>query len=57
MIATVLILSVLPTILCAFAFVYGLVFCILFFLFPELFVFFRVINNRTLFFYFFIHHL
>ena len=28
MIATVLILSVLPTILCAFAFVYGLVFCI-----------------------------
>ena len=28
MIATVLCLSVLPTVLCAFAFVYGLVFCI-----------------------------
>ena len=28
MIATILFLSVLPTILCAFAFVYGLVFCI-----------------------------
>ena len=28
MIATILVLSVLPTILCAFAFVYGLVFCI-----------------------------
>lgn len=28
MLETILVLSVLPTILCAFAFVYGLVFCI-----------------------------